>query len=50
MSVAHMGEKNPCSVLFVNMKKRSHVVHLEIDGRLNTKIDLKTMWEERGQA
>ena len=35
---------------FVNMKERSHVVYLEIDGRVNAEIDLKNMWEERGQA
>jgi len=35
---------------FVNMKKRSHVVYLETDGRVNIKIDLKNVWEERGQA
>jgi hypothetical protein len=32
------------------MKKISHVVYLEIDRRVNTKLDLKTMWEEGGQA
>jgi hypothetical protein len=35
---------------FVNMKERTHVVYLETDGRVNSEIDLKNMWEERGQA
>jgi hypothetical protein len=35
---------------FVNMKERSHVVYLEIDGRLNAKIYLENMWEEHGKA
>jgi hypothetical protein len=34
----------------VNMKERSHMVDLEIDERVNTKINLKNMWEERGQV
>lgn len=32
---------------FVNMKERSHVVFLEIDGRVNTKIDLKNVGRMR---
>ena len=35
---------------FVNMKERNHVVFLEIDGRVNTEIDLRNMWEERGEV